>query len=92
MKWYLLEDQDRSVYPPTMELPTWIIVTVGPFSSQLLWKVDTAQPSVTNLLRDELLRTGAKNEFNLTGYLMSRLPRILDEQRAPRSQLKQITY
>ena len=69
-----------------------------PFPSQLLWKVDNAQPSVcarkhlTNLLRDELLRTGAKNEFNLTRYLMSRLPRILDEQRAPRSQFHQITH
>ena len=63
------------------------MTTVGPFSSQLLWKVDAAQPSVfacqhfTNLLRDELRRTGAKNEFNLSMYLISRLPRILDARR-----------
>ena len=89
MKRYLL-NQDTSVYPPNMKLPTLIIVTVGPFPSQLLWKVDAAQPSVfarqhlTNLLRDELRRTGTKNEFNLTRYLMSRLLRILDELRAAR--------
>ena len=71
-----------------MKLPTWITVTEGPFPSQLLWKVDAAQPSVcasqhlANLLRDELRRTGAKNEFNLTRYFISMLPRILDELRA----------
>ena len=97
MKRYL-PDEDRSVYPPNMQLPTWIIVTVGPFPLQLLWKVDTAHPSVcapqhlTNLRRDELRRTGAENEFNLTRDLMSRLPRILDEQRAPSSQFHQITH
>ena len=66
---------------------------MGPFPSQLLWKVDAAQPSVfarqhlTNLLRDELRRTGAKNEFNLSTYLMSRLPRILDELRAAKKDI-----
>ena len=92
---YLLGlDQDTSVYPPNMWLPTLIIVTVGPFPSQLLWKVDTDQPSVlarqhrTNLLRDELWRTEPKNEFNLTRYLASRSPRILDEHRAPKTKLE----
>ena len=66
------------------------MVTVGPFPSQLLWNVDTAQPSVlarqhlTNLLRPGLLRTArSKYEFNLPKYVLSRLPRILDELRVP---------
>ena len=65
------------------------MVTVGPFPSQLLWNVDIAQPSLlasqhlTNLLRSWLWRTGSKYEFNLARGLLSRLPRILDEVRAP---------
>ena len=65
------------------------MVTVGPFPSQLLWNVDVAQPSLlacqhlTNLLRSWLWRTGSKYEFNLARGLLSRLPRILDEVRAP---------
>ena len=68
----------------------------SPFPSQLLWKVDAAQPSVfarqhlTNLLRDELRRTGAKNEFNLMRYFMSRLPRMLDELRAAKKIFQKI--
>ena len=38
--------QDVSVYPPNMYWPTLMIVTVGPFSSQLLWNIDAFQPSV----------------------------------------------
>ena len=62
------------------------MVTVGPFPSQLLWNVDNAQPSVlacqhlTNLLRLGLRRTGPKYELNLMRYLLSRLPRIVDEE------------
>ena len=38
--------QDVSVYPPNMYWPTLMMVTVGPFSSQLLWNIDAFQPSV----------------------------------------------
>ena len=38
--------QDVSVYPPNMYWPTLIMVTVGPFLSQLLWNIDASQPSV----------------------------------------------
>ena len=66
---------------------------MGPFPSQLLWKVDAAQPSVfarqhlTNRLLDELRRTGAKNKFNLMRYFLSRLPRIFDEVRAAKKNI-----
>ena len=80
--------QDTPLYPPNMKLPTWIMVTVGPLSSQLPWNVDAAQPSslacqhLTNLLRTELLITGSKNDLKFSKYLMS-LPRIVDASKPP---------
>ena len=71
---------------------------MGPFPSQLLWKVDAAQPSVfarqhlTNLLLDELRRTGAKNKFNLMRYFLSRLPRIFDEVRAAKTIFQKVEH
>ena len=75
--------QATSLYPPNIKLPTWMIVTVGPLSSQLPWNVDAAQPSslacqhLTNLLRTELMITGFKNDANFSKYLTS-LPRMVD--------------
>ena len=72
------------------------MVTVGPFPSQLLWNVDATQPSVlacqhlTNLLRSVVLNTGSKYEFNWSEYLLSKLPRILDEVRAAENAKKKI--
>ena len=80
--------QDTPLYPPNMKLPTWIMVTVGPLSSQLPWNVDAAQPSslacqhLTNLLRTELLITGSKNDLKFSKYLLS-LPRIVDASKPP---------
>ena len=72
------------------------MVTVGPFSSQLLWNVDATQPSVlacqhlTKTLRPVVLKTGSKNEFNWSEYLLSKLPRILDEVRVAENIKKNI--
>ena len=80
--------QDTPLYPPNMKLPTWIMVTVGPLSSQLPWNVDAAQPSslacqhLTNLLRTELMITGSKNDANFSKYLPS-LPRMVDALKPP---------
>ena len=80
--------QVTSLYPPNIKLPTWMIVTVGPLSSQLPWNVDAAQPSslacqhLTNLLRTELLITGSKNNVKFSKYLLS-LPRIVDALKPP---------
>ena len=43
--------QDTSMYPPNMKLPTWMMVTVGPLSSQLPWNVDAAFPASRGLSR-----------------------------------------
>ena len=64
-----------------------MMVTVGPFPSQLLWNIDAAQPSVlacqhlTKLLLLGLLRTGYKYNFSWSRYLLSSLLRMVDTAR-----------
>ena len=75
-----------------------MIVTVGPFPSQLLWNVVEAHPSVLacqhlqNILRSELWRTGFKWDISFPKYLVrSRLPRIADSLIPFRTNIKIIS-